>query len=352
MRLRRPVDPEPTNLRRWNEFVRYLILAQRPSVAAEDRGLPALHLGDYPDDATIAVLRRATYAACKTARVTLAAASEADRFQRRFTFPASRARAGPCLSVRGATRRSVAADRSGVAESGTALPVEPLGRQVRSTEPLQGDPILVAEHDVAAGAFAESMTKSLVIDDLFAVFRPTVLLYDTALHRDEHPIIGFKDRAGPRRIVKGLTAVGEPARGGNFRALGDVFLVPPGLRGEGRKRGRWIRARALDPPLLGERGGPYWRLGQYNLWRLDVLGWPERLVLAALVGTACSEAVILGPPQLLPRIGFVAEVARQMGRRLIGIHSDCCPEPLQKLLDAARTRGLARAAAALLRETW
>ena len=70
-------------------------------------------------------------------------------------------------------------------------------------------------------------------------------------------------------------------------------------------------------------------MGHHNLWRLDVLPWNERLALAVLVGTAAREALCVAPSRLLPRVGYVAEVARQMGRTLIGIPLDACPKEMR-----------------------
>jgi hypothetical protein len=62
-----------------------------------------------------------------------------------------------------------------------------------------------------------------------------------------------------------------------------------------------------------------------------VLGWPEQLALAGLVGTACTTSVVVGPPGLVPRVGFVPHAAAWLQRTLV-----CVPDAaLQPRLRAA-----------------
>ncbi|MFQ5599573.1 MAG: hypothetical protein ACE5G2_03345 [Candidatus Krumholzibacteriia bacterium] len=266
-------------LRRWNEFLRTLNI--RGHLFDQD-GPYSIMLGSRLLNRSIFALRTAIFGACMAARETLRSAGD-----------------------------------------------------VR-------EPMLIADPGAARRAFENVQREGdlLLLEDLLEVFLPTALLYETGSPHGETVTVGFRDEAAPNKILKGLTAAGEVEDPHRYRAMGDVLLVPPAVRGEGRKRGHWIRTCQLDPPLWSEHGGPYWRLGQWNLWRLDVLGWHERLALAALVGTSAEAAVVLGPPNLFPHIGFVAEVAREMGRTLIGVPFEACPPELRLDLEEARRRSL------------
>jgi hypothetical protein len=160
-------------------------------------------------------------------------------------------------------------------------------------------------------------------------------------------LLGLRDSARRLTLI-GMTAMGEYQGERRFDALGDVMFVPPALRGELRTRSAWLRKHPIDLPSCRESGGPYWRLGRYNLWRLDVLGWPERLALAALVGTNRRTAVLIGPSHLFPRVGFVIETARQMGRTLIGVPIEAVPARLRTLVEKSRRREMSRRAQVLM----
>ena len=168
-------------------------------------------------------------------------------------------------------------------------------------------------------------------DALQRLFRPTVFLFEESLRGRGGHSFCIEDDAAPPGIYTGLVALVSVTTP-RVRTLGEAFFVPPVTRHDGAARAAWIESRQLDPPRRGEIGGPFWRLGRQGIWRLEVLSWNEILVLAALVGTAARQTVVVAPRHLLPRIGFVADLARQMERTLIGVPLEACPRPLRGML--------------------
>jgi hypothetical protein len=166
-----------------------------------------------------------------------------------------------------------------------------------------------------------------------------VFLYEANLRGRSCAYLALEDGAAPDRIWKGLAAVAA-IHSPRLRSLGEAFFVPPVLKSHGPQRARWIAERGLDPPGRGERGGPFWRLGQHGLWRLETLTWSEVLLLAGLLGTSASEVVLVAPPRLMPRIGFVAQVAAETSRRVIGIPLDTCPKEWRPVLRGDRQGGV------------
>ncbi len=230
---------------------------------------------------------------------------------------------GEDLPPAGVHARQLVLLGTGMAAAGVLTDLQEL--RLRGEEP----PALVhVDASAARTAFAAARDDAGALDALLPLFRPTAVLFDESLRGNSSGVITLEDRAGPTKILKGIAAVAA-IRPPALRTLGEAYFVPPAVPTEGRARCAGSLAVALDPPPRQERGGPFWRLGHHSLWRLDVLPWNERLVLAALVGTASREALCLAPSRLLPRVGYVAEVARQLGRTLIGIPLDACPKEMR-----------------------
>jgi hypothetical protein len=183
----------------------------------------------------------------------------------------------------------------------------------------------------ARSCFTRAIEHPESCSDLLPVFRPTAFLFEENLRGRGSHYFCLADDAAPPSIFTGLAAVASIATA-SIRSLGETYFVPPVPRRDGPAREAWIHAMGLDPPRHGEPGGPFWRLGRHGLWRLDVLAWNEILVLAALIGTNAREAVVVAPRHLLPQIGFVAEIARQMQRTLIGVPLEACPRPTRGML--------------------
>jgi hypothetical protein len=339
---------------RWNELLRYLNL---PRSTFFDEGEPlAVQMGAKLEERTIETLRLVTLGACLAAQEALSSAQahgtarldDVALDDSACVTGTSRA-ALPALPAARESLESVALIAE--ADASASHPMPPNAQQTGAPEepgtPAR-PPLVVVDPNTAARGFERAMQERRADRVLFDVFRPTALLYEAAARPRDHALVGLRDSVAQSQLMKGLTAVGDYVRRGRYRVLGDLFFVPPAKRGEARERSRWLRASELDPPRWDERGGPFWRLGRFNMWRVDVLGWHERLALAALVGTTRTEAVLLGPPKLFPRIGFVAEVARCLGRTLVGVPLDTCPDRLVKEIHAMRERAMPRDASFIM----
>jgi len=183
------------------------------------------------------------------------------------------------------------------------------------------------EVDAADGARAFDAAldwPAPALQELLDAFVPTTLLAARpAPGRDAHAA-GLDDGTSCPAWV-GMSASVSDGRHGEA-ALGDTWLLPPVHRRESARRQRWIEERLIEPARRDEPGGPWWRIGMWNRWRIPVLGWPEQLVLAGLVGTACTASVVVGPPELAPRVGFVPHVAAWLQRTLVYV-SDAALQP-------------------------
>ena len=308
--------------RPWNDFVRMLDLPR--STMFEDGGSLAMQLGDSLSPNVMRAAQLLVLGACRAAATALDAGT-AHTVESRAGAPSARA---PSLDVHNAGPRAVDV----LTDDPTAPPV--------------AAPLLVVDDETAARVFAElpdAPGNAIDAPALRETFHPTALLYEADPRRTETAMLGLRD-ANRRITLFGMTAMGEYHGNRRFNALGDVMFAPPAVRGEVRERSEWLRQHPLDLPSWRESGGPYWRIGRYNLWRLDVLGWPERLALAALVGTNRRVAVMVGPRQLFPRVGFVIETARQMGRTLIGVPIEAAPERLRRAVEGSRDRLMSRRA--------
>ena len=222
---------------------------------------------------------------------------------------------------------------------GACLAAEiPAPRQSDSLSPH----LVCLDAELAAACFARARRATNTLDDVLSIFRPTVFLYEANLRGRSCAYLALEDGAAPDRAWKGLAAVAA-IHSPRLRSLGEAFFVPPVLHAQGHQRARWIHERGLDLPCRGERGGPFWRLGQHGLWRLETLAWSEVLVLAGLIGTSAREVVLVAPSRLMPRIGFVAQVAAETSRRVIGVPIDTCPKEWRPVLRGDRpgkVRGL------------
>lgn len=312
-------------MRRWNELLRMLDLPR--STQFEDGSSLALRLGGSLTTSVMRATQHLVLGGCRAA----AAALE--------------------------PQRGDAARSASNAPSTRAMSVDDQHAGLRAVDVLSDDPsappfepLVLVDHETTARAFAdlsEDLSGKIDTRALRNAFHPTALLYEANASGTETTMLGLRD-SERRHTLIGMTAMGEYQGSRRFDALGDVLFVPPALRGELRSRSAWLRKHPLDLPSCRESGGPYWRLGRYNLWRLDVLGWPERLALAALVGTNRRTAVLVGPSHLLPRVGFVVETARQMGRMLIGVPLEAVPAGLRRLVERSRQREMSRRAQVLM----
>jgi hypothetical protein len=224
---------------------------------------------------------------------------------------------------------------------GACLAAQPLLQEVRAREAAgEETPFLLrVPRDAAREAFETAMCGEVELEDLQPLFRPIAVLHDESLRGSRCGFLFLDDAAAPGGIIKGLTAV-TAVHAAQLRVLGEIHLLPPAHPWEGRIRRRWIQGRGVQPPTRRERGGPYWRLGKHNLWRLNVLSWNERLALAALVGTAFHEAILLAPSRLVPKVGYVTETAREMGRRFIEVPLEACPPHLRGPLRTMTNQGV------------
>jgi len=213
---------------------------------------------------------------------------------------------------------------------GACLAAKTVLQELRARQAAGEDaPSLVhVPEQVAREAFDMASRTEVELEALQEVFRPVAVLHDEALRGSRCGYLFLDDAAAPSGTVKALTAVAA-VHSSHVRVLGEVHLLPPAHPWEGRTRRRWIQGRRIQPASRSERGGPYWRLGKHNLWRLNVLSWNERLALAALVGTSLREAILLAPSRLVPKVGSVAETARETGRTLIEVPLEACPPHLR-----------------------
>jgi hypothetical protein len=166
---------------------------------------------------------------------------------------------------------------------------------------------------------------------LLAAFVPTVYIHPGEHTTGEMELVWWRDGTPPHDQGKGVVLAHFGSR---HHLAGEVLLVPPALRGEGRRRTDWIRAVDLDLPPANEHLGPFWSLGDGETWRLDVIGWRERLVLAGVVGTRIGVCVVVCETSSFPRIGFVVEKARSLGRTLVHVPLEAVPESLRAELQA------------------
>ena len=203
--------------------------------------------------------------------------------------------------------------------------------------------------DTTAAAFAVAMAEEpLRLDSLLSHFVPTALAYTAGPVRSRLDFLWALDRISPPGCLKNLTVLAntmEAAGGEAMVVLGDTFLMPPALRGEGARRSAWVRGVDLDPPRRRDACGPYWRLGQRDAWRLDVLSWHERLVLAALIGTNMEVCAFLAPAAHFPRVGFVVETARRFGRTIVCVALEHLPPAMRLRLEDTRRAHATEAAA-------
>jgi hypothetical protein len=196
-------------------------------------------------------------------------------------------------------------------------------------------PVVWADAETARRAFADA-PEDPGIALLCREFLPTVLLHDGESGDAAVDLHWWRDAAPPRTVGKGILGVTADSRR-RHRIAGEVMLVPPAHRGEGRRRVEWLREVGLEPPAVQDPLGPYWSLGELEAWWIEVIGWRERLVLAGLLGTRMPAAVVVGGPDALPRIGYVVEKARELGRALVGVPLAAVPEDLRAALATTRT---------------
>jgi len=203
--------------------------------------------------------------------------------------------------------------------------------------------LVEARADTTGAAFAVALAEEpLRLDQLLPHFVPAAFLYTSAPARTRLDFLWTLDRASPPGCLKTLTVLSNgitAARGTEMKVHGDAFLMPPALRGEGKLRSDWVRRVGLDPPRRRDACGPYWRLGNREAWRLDVLSWHERLVLAVLIGTGMETCAVLAPAAHFPRVGFVLETARRFGRTIVCVALEHVPDTMRaRLEDARRTQ--------------
>jgi hypothetical protein len=201
--------------------------------------------------------------------------------------------------------------------------------------------LVEARADTTRAAFDVALSEEpLRLDQLLAHFVPAAFLY--ASNRVAQQRIEYMwglDRVSPPGCLKNLTAMANvPLLDGSeaLTALGDTFLMPPAVRGEGVQRTTWAREVNLDPPRRRDLCGPFWRLGRRNEWRLNVISWHERMILAALLGTTFETCVVLAPAAHFPRVGFVYETAQRFGRTIVCVPLEEMPERLRERLESTR----------------
>ena len=191
-----------------------------------------------------------------------------------------------------------------------------------------------ASPSTAEMAFRAAVGADVRLEMVLAAFTPTVVLYPDNGPSETPRAQWWRDGVPPHEFGKGIVQIGPIA--GQVRVRGEAFLMPPALRGEGRRRGDWVRGSDLDPPRNRDEAGPFWSLGETELWRLDLLGWHEQLVLAAAVGTRMSVAAVVSEPNAFPRIGYVVETARERGLTLVHVPFSAVPAGLLEVLEATR----------------
>ena len=234
---------------------------------------------------------------------------------------------GACSAAAAALAAGQAPGAAAAASARSSAPPKP-ATTVPSGFP---DAVTWVDLDLARTCFERAYEDPDSCSRLPEVFLPTAFLFEERLRGGSNSYFCLEDGAAPEGIHTGLAAVVSVLRG-RLRILGETFFVPPVLPRDGSARAAWVQSCRLDPPRHGEPGGPFWRLGRHGMWRLDVLAWNEILALAALIGTSARTAVVVAPPQLVPRVGFVAELARQLGRSLVGVPLEACPRPLRGML--------------------
>jgi hypothetical protein len=256
---------------------------------------------------------------------------------------------GPCLDAEatGVLRTTLlgaarAAERTLVGgENGGGGGAGGDGEGRKGGEDARSDPVRLVDRDTAVAAFEDALAAEPVsLEDLQDSFRPTAILYQAGRFETDADLLTFHDTAPPHDVLKGLS-VGRDTWEDRERRVwvyGDTLLVPPATRGWGRRRQEWIQQSQLEPPPITEHAGAFWRLGGSRLFYLQILSAHERLVLAALVGTNRRECVLVAPQPLFPKVGFVVEVAREMGRTIFCVPLDCVPARLLERLQEKRSR--------------
>jgi hypothetical protein len=184
-------------------------------------------------------------------------------------------------------------------------------------------------------AFDAAARSTVRLDILLAAFMPTAVIHAVEPLNGDTLVERWRDDAPPHDIAKGLLALG--LAGEVLHVRGESWLVPPAFRGEGQRRTDWMRAIDLDPPSAREEAGPFWSLGQSELWRLDLLGWREQVVLAAAIGTRMPVSTIVCHSADFPRIGYVVETIRSLGRTVVHVPLPAVPEELLAQLNATRS---------------
>jgi hypothetical protein len=207
------------------------------------------------------------------------------------------------------------------------------------------EPLCMVDALAATEAFRNTSSEAAVdLRRLLEVFMPVTILYPSPRRASYAELTWWQDEARPDGFIKGLVWVSNrPVEGesGAIEVLGETFFMPPASRGaEGRLRSNWVRAARLDLPQLDEAGGPFWKLGQSESWRLQVMSGAERLVLAGLIGANAETCAVLAPLRSFPRVGFVCETARRLGRTIACVPWEAIPADLADELQRARRRGL------------
>ena len=196
------------------------------------------------------------------------------------------------------------------------------------------EPIGFASQATAETAFRAVTGVEVRVEILFAGFLPTVVLYPDRSPANLASLHWWYDDVPPHEYGKGLVRI--VTHGGRRRSSGEVFLLPPALRNEGRRRIDWMRSVDLDPPRVRDNAGPFWTLGESEIWRLDFLGWHELLILAAVIGTRIPVTAVVCELESVPRIGYVVETARELGRTVVHVPLAAVPEELRAALETTR----------------
>lgn len=201
----------------------------------------------------------------------------------------------------------------------------------------QGEPRCDVDLETARAAFRGAIAASpLRLELVLAAFVPTVIVYPEGAALLEPESLWFSERAGPHDWVKGLLLLGEQAGEHQRRAAGEAHFLPPVRRGELARRRDWVEANDIDPPLRQGWGGPFRRLGESELWRLGMLGWREKLVLAGALSTRIPVCAVVCGPAALPRVGYVVQKLRLCRRTIVHVPWDALPVEFQDRLLATR----------------
>lgn len=220
-------------------------------------------------------------------------------------------------------------------------------RAARSALAHATGPVCIVERQAVREAFAGFDPQvTYRIEQLLGVFLPTTLLYTQEPALLENGFMYQRDGVAPVQWMQGL-CYGHDAvlpEGQVVVMWGETILIPPAVRGEGARRSDWVRHTDLDAPRWREAGGPFWRLGRSRLWRLQVISWHERLLLAALLGTSRDSCVLVSPAVHFPRAGFVLQTAAAMGSRIACLALEDLPEAARDVLENGRQRWTARTA--------